>query len=241
MTTQPNNHYEQAFQAYLDSREQPYVTISQARKAIIHGTAQKSFDFIVHKPNGTAMLIDIKGRKLKFSYFKNDRPGQNWVTSDDVDSMLKWQAHFGETHFPLFIFAYWIFDIHSPYYFSLTRRTLPDPPRNTPRSSTHPPFAAVPRRFKRQRFALPSPLRLPPHYRLITPLSVPAACKQIVNPQPPSSDSCFMHNSRLYWFVAINVSDYQALMTTRSPKWHTVNLPAHKFRLLCKPFHHFLS
>ena len=207
--TNKGGHYEQAFQAYLDRRQFPYVTISQARKAVLHGTAQKSFDFIVHKSKGSAMLIDIKGRKLKSAAFTKSNPGQNWVTIDDVESMLKWQAHFGSDHIPLFVFAYWIFDLN-------------------PQPATPTPFASIAARERSRS------LRLPPQSSVFTR-------KLHIIHHPGHTKDCFLHNSRYYWFVAIDVADYQALMKTRSPKWNTVNLPAQKFRHLSKPFSHFLS
>ena len=38
-----------------------------------------------------------------------------------------------------------------------------------------------------------------------------------------------------WFFMAVNVQDYQKFMTTRSPKWQTVSLNANKFRELAIP------
>ena len=103
-------HYEKAFQSYLDSAEVPYVPLSQLKKASLGGEKLKSFDYIVHRDVGKALLVDIKGRKLCQKDYIKGKPGPNWVTVDDVYSMEKWQESFGNDYEALFVFAYWVFD-----------------------------------------------------------------------------------------------------------------------------------
>jgi hypothetical protein len=71
-------HYERAFEEYLRSRRIPYISIDEARKALLpsaHGAYEepsptlKSFDFVIYG-EGTNLLVDIKGRRLA------DRPAR---------------------------------------------------------------------------------------------------------------------------------------------------------------------
>lgn len=166
MVVENSRHYELAFESWLYNSELAFVPLSQVRKAILHGRKLKSFDYIVHPDRGDALLVEIKGRKLKTADFLAHRPGQNWVTNLDVESMLKWQEIFGRGHNSVFVFAYWLFDYQSD---------------------------------------------------------------SIVI--PPGS---YSFNGRRYWFNMIYVTDYQSVMKIRSTRWHTVDLPVAKFRLLVK-------
>ena len=112
--TDTGRHYEIAFEAYLKSTDLAYVPLSQIRKAILHGQKLKSFDYIIHNDRGNALLVDIKGRKLDINSFNKGRPGQNWVTIEDVTSMLSWQENFGLGHDSVFVFAYWLYNYHKP-------------------------------------------------------------------------------------------------------------------------------
>ncbi len=114
MTAQNSRHYESAFESWLLDSELPFVPLSQVRQAIMHGEKLKSFDYIVHPDHSDALLVEIKGRKLKTADFLAHRPGENWVTQADVDSMLKWQKIFGPGHSAVFVFVYWLFDYETP-------------------------------------------------------------------------------------------------------------------------------
>jgi hypothetical protein len=70
-------HYERAFEEFLRSRRIPYVSVDEARKALVpEGTAVgrggpeasgsgslKSFDFVIYG-QGQNLLVDVKGRKV---------------------------------------------------------------------------------------------------------------------------------------------------------------------------------
>lgn len=84
---QRRHHYERAFEEYLRSRRIPYVSVDEARKALIPARASpatrtapsspnspaenpdpssgalKSFDFVIYGQDGN-LLIDIKGRRV---------------------------------------------------------------------------------------------------------------------------------------------------------------------------------
>ncbi len=166
-----SKHYETAFEALLQQSQLPYIPLSQVKKASFHGQKLKSFDYIIHPDKKNALLVDIKGRKLDYKTYSMGRPGQNWVTIDDVSSMLQWQENFGPGHDSVFIFAYWLHD-------------FPD--------------------------------------------------------QTNINNDIFIFNKRHYWLIAIYVLDYKTVMKNRSKLWKTVDLPAKKFRLLCKTFNQIL-
>ncbi|RMH27263.1 MAG: hypothetical protein D6693_05655 [Planctomycetota bacterium] len=112
------HHYERAFEAYLRARRIPYVSVDEARKALIPnaplfadptgeaGGSLKSFDFVVYGAEAN-LLVDIKGRKVQAR--RRDGTGrlESWVTEDDVASLRVWQRLFGEGFRAGFVFVYW--------------------------------------------------------------------------------------------------------------------------------------
>lgn len=131
---QRRHHYEQAFEHYLRARRVPYVSVNEARKALLPewprdrepgsdgragGEAIKSFDFVVYgEPEN--LLLDVKGRRVARSLRGGRgqapprplRPPprgrlESWVTQDDVDSLRRWERLFGEGFAAAFVFLYW--------------------------------------------------------------------------------------------------------------------------------------
>lgn len=129
---QRRHHYENAFEHYLRAKRIPYVSVDEARKALLPegavlaapapendthppglraGRALKSFDFVVYG-EGTNLLLDIKGRKIA------RRPGgtasrsrlDSWATQDDIDSLLTWRRLFGAGFDAALVFVYWCDD-----------------------------------------------------------------------------------------------------------------------------------
>ena len=100
--TKPAVHYEAAFEDYLRRKGLPYIAVDEAKKALFAGAKLKSFDFVVYRPNGKNLLVDVKGRKLN--------PGspslQNWATREDIDDLRQWQEIFGDGFSAMFVFAY---------------------------------------------------------------------------------------------------------------------------------------
>jgi hypothetical protein len=96
-------HYEAAFEDYLRRKGLPYIAVDEAKKALFAGAKLKSFDFVVYRPAGRNLLVDIKGRKLP--------PGggtlQNWVTREDIDDLRQWEEIFGEGFAAMFVFVYY--------------------------------------------------------------------------------------------------------------------------------------
>ena len=63
----------------------------------------KSFDFVIYG-EGTNLLIEIKGRRAGASLSARL---ENWVTHEDVQSLLRWEQLFGDGFEACFIFVYW--------------------------------------------------------------------------------------------------------------------------------------
>ncbi|MEL6499579.1 MAG: HYExAFE family protein [Planctomycetota bacterium] len=117
------HHYERAIEAYLRARRTPYVSVNEARRALLPPKARlqatdaesgeavslKSFDFVVYGAPYN-LLVEVKGRKVPASA----RPAaatrsqlQSWVTRDDVVALERWQGLFGGDFRSAFVFVYW--------------------------------------------------------------------------------------------------------------------------------------
>ncbi len=125
---QRRHHYEQAFEAFLRDERIPYVSVNEAKKALLPAGAAlrlepadphagpparslKNFDFVVYG-SGNNLLAEIKGRKLapRSASSSKARPArrlESWVNAEDVRSMQTWQKLFGPEFRAVFIFLYW--------------------------------------------------------------------------------------------------------------------------------------
>lgn len=96
-------HYEGAFEDYLRRRGLPYIAVDEAKKALFAGAKLKSFDFVVYRPTGRNLLVDVKGRICRGETL------QNWATREDIDDLRQWEDIFGTGFQAIFVFAYlWI-------------------------------------------------------------------------------------------------------------------------------------
>ncbi|HVS71889.1 MAG TPA: HYExAFE family protein [Phycisphaerae bacterium] len=103
--TKPVAHYEAAFEDFLRRKGLPYIAVDEAKKALFAGAKLKSFDFVVYRPEGKNLLVDVKGRKLAAA--SGRAPSlQNWVTREDIDDLRQWQDIFGAGFSALFLFVY---------------------------------------------------------------------------------------------------------------------------------------
>ena len=101
------NHYENAFEAFLQERELCYVAIDERRRAMLGDSRVKCLDFIVYGPEGARLLIDIKGRR--FPGGKPNKPRrvwECWSTRDDIDGLERWTGLFGPGYQGLLVFTY---------------------------------------------------------------------------------------------------------------------------------------
>jgi hypothetical protein len=102
-----SNHYEAAFEDWLQERNLCYVAVDETRRAMLGGSRVKSLDFIVHGPLGARLLIDVKGRR--FPGGPPERPRrvwESWCMEEDVDGLSRWTEQFGPGFQGLLVFAY---------------------------------------------------------------------------------------------------------------------------------------
>jgi hypothetical protein len=107
--TKTTVHYEAAFEDYLRKKGLPYIAVDEAKKALFAGAKLKSFDFVVYRPEGLNLLVDVKGRKLAPPSSPGHRTPslQNWATREDIDDLRQWQEIFGAGFSPIFLFMYY--------------------------------------------------------------------------------------------------------------------------------------
>jgi hypothetical protein len=104
-----SNHYEAAFEAYLQWHRLCYVGVDETRRAWLGETRVKNLDFIVHGDGGARLLVDVKGRS-----FPSGSPGRQrriwecWSTREDVDGLERWAGLFGSDYQALLVFTYYL-------------------------------------------------------------------------------------------------------------------------------------
>jgi hypothetical protein len=111
---QRRHHYEQALEHYLRQARLPYVSVNEARKALLPAprlspaatsptspspAALKSFDLVLYGPS-LNLLAEVKGRRAA-------RRLECWVTEDDIASLRAWETLFGPGFRAAFLFVYW--------------------------------------------------------------------------------------------------------------------------------------
>lgn len=99
-------NYEQAFEAYLQSQAVPYVPANEVPQSVFTGAKLKSFDFVLHPPQGAKWLVDLKGRQFPYGSAGSRRYWENWVTQADLDGLAEWEAAFGDNYEARLVFAY---------------------------------------------------------------------------------------------------------------------------------------
>jgi len=102
-----SNHYEAAFEAYMQWHRLCYVAVDETRRAMLGEMRVKSLDFIVYGANGQRLLVDVKGRR--FPSGPPDRPRrvwECWSTQEDIDGLERWAALSGPGYRGLLVFAY---------------------------------------------------------------------------------------------------------------------------------------
>ena len=98
------NHYEAAFEAWLQWLRLPYVAVDESHRAAAGNRTLKSLDFIVSPPASRASwLIDVKGRQFPTAGHQYWR---NWSTADELTSLASWEALLGPGFGGLLVFAY---------------------------------------------------------------------------------------------------------------------------------------
>lgn len=127
-------HYERAFASLLRERRIPYVSVDEAKRALLPAGAKlrapdeaaeesdadapaldlaprrslKSFDFVVYG-EGRNLLVEVKGRQgpTAGALRRSRSPRiENWVTRDDLASLAAWERLFGAGFTAALVFVY---------------------------------------------------------------------------------------------------------------------------------------
>ena len=102
---QRSNHYEAAFEGFIRSLRVPCVAIDEAKRAICGDEGEvKNPDFLLYPRFGTNLVVEVKGKRAKNK--RGRRDWENWVTTDDLDGLVRWQAMFGPGFRAVLAFAY---------------------------------------------------------------------------------------------------------------------------------------
>jgi len=102
-----SNHYEAAFEAYLQWHRISYIAVDETRRAMLGDQRVKNLDFIVHGESGSRLLVDVKGRRFPGGQpEKPRRVWQCWCARDDVDGLERWEGQFGADYQGLLVFTY---------------------------------------------------------------------------------------------------------------------------------------
>lgn len=101
------NHYETAFEAYLQHHGVCYVAVDESRRALLGDVPVKSLDFLVLGGEGGRLVVDIKGRRFPGGPPKKPRRiWESWSFRDDVDGLTQWAELAGSDYRALLVFAY---------------------------------------------------------------------------------------------------------------------------------------
>ena len=101
------NHYEAAFEAYLQERRLCYVAVDETRRAVLGEMPIKSLDFIVFGDRGARLLVDVKGRRFPMGPAERPRRvWECWSTRDDVEGLERWAQLSGPDYQGLLVFVY---------------------------------------------------------------------------------------------------------------------------------------
>ena len=98
------NHYEVAFEAYIRSIRVPCVAVDDAKRALFGDEGVKNPDFLLYPRCGPNLVVEVKGKKGKDA--RGRRPWENWVTTDDLDGLARWQEMFGPGFRAILAFVY---------------------------------------------------------------------------------------------------------------------------------------
>jgi hypothetical protein len=101
-----SNHYEAAFEAYLQWHRLGYIAVDESRRSQLGDTPVKSLDFLIFGPQGARLVVDIKGRRFPSGGAKPRHVWECWSTQDDVDGLERWSALSGPGWQGLLAFAY---------------------------------------------------------------------------------------------------------------------------------------
>jgi hypothetical protein len=98
------NHYEAAFEAFIRSLRVPCVAVDEAKRALQETGDLKSPDFLLYPRGQTNLVVEVKGKQGKNA--RGRRPWENWVGTEDLESLERWQGMFGPGFRAILAFVY---------------------------------------------------------------------------------------------------------------------------------------
>jgi len=98
------NHYEAAFEGYVRARRIPCVAIDEAKRALFGDGGVKNPDFLLYPRCGPNLVVEVKGKRAKNA--RGRRDWENWVTTDDLNGLARWQEVFGPGFRAVLVFVY---------------------------------------------------------------------------------------------------------------------------------------
>lgn len=99
-----SNHYEAAFESFVRSLRVPCVAVDEAKRALSGASDLKSPDFLLYPRGAANLVVEVKGKRAKDG--RGRRPWENWVSTDDLDGLARWQELFGPGFRAVLSFAY---------------------------------------------------------------------------------------------------------------------------------------
>ena len=106
-----SNHYELAFENWLIDNQIKYTPIDEHKQSAFTDEKIKSFDFLVYPVDKPIIIAEVKGRKFTGKSLEKMTGFECWVTTEDVDGLVKWQENLGPAYHAVFIFVYLIKNI----------------------------------------------------------------------------------------------------------------------------------
>jgi hypothetical protein len=101
-----SNHYEGAFEHWLIDNNIRYIAIDERKRAAFARCKVKSFDFLLYPRKDQVIIAEVKGRRFKGTSLGKLTGLECWVTTEDIDGLVKWQEVFGLCHQVVFVFTY---------------------------------------------------------------------------------------------------------------------------------------
>jgi hypothetical protein len=98
------NHYEAAFEAYVRSLRVPCVAVDEAKRALSGDADLKSPDYLLYPRFSHNLVVEVKGKQGKNA--QGRRRWENWVTTDDLEGLERWQTLFGPGFQAILVFVY---------------------------------------------------------------------------------------------------------------------------------------
>jgi hypothetical protein len=102
-----SNHYEAAFEAYLQWHRLGYVAVDETRRTMLGEARVKSLDFLLFGEGDARLVVDVKGRRFPAGpRARPRRVWESWSTRADVEGIERWTGMLGPGWQGVLVFAY---------------------------------------------------------------------------------------------------------------------------------------